>query len=88
LSHITGKGHCLTCPVRQNSIFSDIPENLLEDTIKDFHTSVMTYDQGESIFQQYDDSSKSAFTLRKGLIKITKSLSDGRVQIMRVLVVS
>ncbi len=86
MSHIINKGHCLSCPVRQNSIFSDIPEEILEETIKDFHTSVMTFAQGESIFHQYDDSSKSAYTLRKGLIKITKSLPDGRVQIMRVLV--
>ncbi len=80
------KGHCLTCPVRHRSIFSDIPEATLEETIKDFHTAVMTFDSGESIFHQHDDSAKSAYTLRKGLIKITKSLPDGRVQIVRVLV--
>jgi CRP/FNR family transcriptional regulator len=72
--------------VRHRSIFSDLPETILEETIKDFHTSVITYNSGESIFHQYDDSSESAYTLRKGLIKITKSLSDGRVQIVRVLV--
>ncbi len=80
------KGHCLSCPVRKNSIFSDIPEELLEDTIKDFHTTVMTYTQGESIFHQNDDSSTSAYTLRKGLVKITKSLPDGRIQIIRVII--
>jgi len=86
VSHIKCKGHCLTCPVRNRSIFSDIPEAALEETIKDFHTSVMTFDSGESIFRQNEDSSESAYTLRKGLIKITKSLPDGRVQIVRILV--
>ena len=86
MSHIKCKGHCLSCPVRSNSIFSDIPEESLEETIKDFHTSVITYDEGESIFHQYDNSVESAYTLRKGLIKITKSLPDGRVQIVRILV--
>ncbi len=76
----------MTCPVRNRSIFSDIPEAALNETIKNFHTAVMTFDSGESIFHQYDDSSESAYTLRKGLIKITKSLPDGRVQIVRVLV--
>lgn len=84
--HIKCKGHCFTCPVRHRSIFSDLPEDTLEDTIKNFHTSVITYDAGESIFHQYDDSTESAYTLRKGLIKITKSLADGRTQIVRVLV--
>ncbi len=86
MAHIKSKGHCLTCPVRNRSIFSDIPEETLEETIKDFHTSVVTYDSGESIFRQFDDSSESAYTLRKGLIKITKDLPDGRIQIVRILV--
>jgi CRP/FNR family transcriptional regulator len=84
--HIKCKGHCFSCPVRHRSIFSELPEEILKETIKDFHTSVVTYDAGESIFHQYDDSSESAYTLRKGLIKITKSLADGRTQIVRVLV--
>ncbi len=86
MGHHKCKGHCLSCPVRNRSIFSDMSDETLEETIKDFHTSVMLFDSGESIFHQYDDSSESAYTLRKGLIKITKSLPDGRVQIVRVLV--
>ncbi len=86
MPNIKCKGHCFTCPVRHRSIFSDLPESTLEETIKDFHTQVMTFESGESIFRQYDDSSESAYTLRKGLIKITKSLPDGRTQIVRVLV--
>ncbi len=86
MSHVTGQGHCLTCPVRNRSIFSDLPEENLEETIKDFHTQVISFDSGESIYNENDDSSSSAYTLRKGLVKITKSLPDGRVQIVRVLV--
>lgn len=86
MGHHKCKGHCLTCPVRNLSIFSDIPEVTLEETIKDFHTAVMTFDSGESIFHQHGNSAESAYTLRKGLIKITKSLPDGRIQIVRVLV--
>ncbi len=86
MPHLKSKGHCLSCPVRYRSIFSDLPESSLEDTIKDFHTSVLTYEAGESIFHQDDNSDESSYTLRKGLIKITKSLPDGRIQIVRVLV--
>ena len=86
MPHVKCKGHCYTCPVRHQSIFSEIPEESLEETIKDFHTSVLTYESGESLFHQSGDSSKSAYTLRKGLIKVTKSLPDGRTQIVRVLV--
>lgn len=86
MPHIKSKGHCLSCPVRYRSIFSDLPEDSLETTIKDFHTSVISYESGESIFHQNDKSDDSSYTLRKGLIKITKSLPDGRIQIVRVLV--
>ena len=86
MPHIKSKGHCLSCPVRYRSIFSDLSEASLETSIKDFHTSVITYEPGESIFHQNDKSDESSYTLRKGLIKITKSLPDGRIQIVRVLV--
>ncbi len=86
MSHIKGKGHCLTCPVRNRSIFSELPEASLQTSIKDFHTSVISYGAGESIFHQNDKSDESSYTLRKGLIKITKSLPDGRVQVVRILV--
>lgn len=86
MPHLKCKGHCLSCPVRHRSIFSDLPEASLESAIKDFHTSVITYESGESIFHQDDNSSESSYTLRNGLIKITKSLPDGRIQIVRILV--
>ena len=86
MPHLKSRGHCLSCPVRNRSIFSDLPEDSLEVSIRDFHTSVITYEAGESIFHQGDNGDESSYTLRKGLIKITKSLPDGRIQIVRVLV--
>lgn len=86
MPHLKNRGHCLSCPVRHRSIFSDLPEDSLAVSIKDFHTSVITYESGESIFHEGDNSDESSYTLRKGLIKITKSLPDGRIQIVRVLV--
>lgn len=83
---LKSKGHCLTCPVRHRSIFSDLPEDSLKATIENFETSIVVFKEGEVIFNQDTDSSKSVYTLRKGLIKICKSLPDGRIQIMRVLV--
>ncbi len=86
MPHIKSKGHCLSCSVRNQSVFSDLSEDSLEASIKDFHTAVISYEAGESIFHQNDKSDESSYTLRKGLIKITKSLPDGRIQIVRVLV--
>ncbi len=86
MPQLKSKGHCLTCPVRHRSIFSDLPEDILKESIQNFQTSVMVFEEGEIIFNQNTDSSESVYTLRKGLIKVCKSLPDGRVQIMRVLV--
>ena len=86
MPQIKSKGHCLPCPVHHRSIFSDLPEASLKETLEDFQTSVLVYEEGEIIFNQNTDSSESIYTLRKGLIKVCKSLPDGRIQIMRVLV--
>ncbi len=86
MPQLKSKGHCLSCPVRHRSIFSDLPENLLNESLEGFETSVMVYEEDEIIFKQNANSSESVYTLRKGLIKICKSLPDGRIQIMRVLV--
>lgn len=86
MPQLKSKGHCLTCPVRHRSIFSDLPEASLKKSIESFKTSVLVYEEAEIIFNQGANSSESVYTLRKGLIKICKSLPDGRIQIMRVLV--
>ncbi len=81
---IIGKGHCLTCPIRYRSIFAGLSEEMLETDIKDFHTSIMSCESGDMIYEQ-GGPSEYAYTLRKGLIKLTKSLPDGRTQIVKIL---
>lgn len=83
MSHIEGKGHCQTCQIRHLSIFSNLSEQQLKD-ITDFHPTVMSFSAGEEIYSQ-GATSKSAYTLRKGIVKLCKSLPDGRTQILRVL---
>lgn len=83
MSHIKGKGHCQSCSIRHVSIFANLSIAQLND-IADFHPTVITFHSGESIYHQ-DGKSNHAYTLRKGLVKLIKSLPDGRTQIMRVL---
>ncbi|MCK5903528.1 MAG: Crp/Fnr family transcriptional regulator [Cocleimonas sp.] len=84
MSHIIGKGHCLTCPIRYRSIFANLSEETLKSEIKDFHTSILTCRSNDIIYEQ-GEPSKYAYTLRNGLVKLTKSLPDGRTQIVRIL---
>ncbi|RTZ67231.1 MAG: Crp/Fnr family transcriptional regulator [Aquificaceae bacterium] len=84
MPNITGKGHCLTCPIRYRSIFSGLSEEILKTDIKDFHTSILECKSNDVIYQQ-GEPSKYAYTLREGLIKLTKSLPNGRTQIVRIL---
>lgn len=81
---IIAKGHCLTCPIRYRSIFSGLSEEMLKTDIKDFHTSIIECESGDVIYEQ-GESSEFAYTLRGGLVKLTKSLPDGRTQIVRIL---
>lgn len=84
MAKLQGKGNCQTCPIRYRSIFSGIPEADLPDVLQDFRTSVITLTHNENIYIE-GDAAAHAYTLRKGLVKLTKSLADGRTQIVRII---
>ena len=84
MAKLQGKGDCQTCPIRYRSIFSEIPVDQLPEAIGDFRTSVLTLTHNETIYTE-GDTARYAYTLRKGLIKLTKSLADGRTQIVRII---
>lgn len=83
MSNIKGRGHCQTCQIRHLSIFAQLPVNRLAE-IQAFQPSVVTYAVDETVYHQ-GDASLNAFTLRKGLVKLIKTLPNGRTQIVRVL---
>lgn len=83
MSSIKGRGHCQSCQIRHLSIFAQLPlDRLIE--IQAFQPSVVTYAANETVYYQ-GDASLTAFTLRKGLVKLIKTLPNGRTQIVRVL---
>ncbi|PWQ93673.1 Crp/Fnr family transcriptional regulator [Leucothrix arctica] len=84
MAKLQGKGNCQTCPIRYRSIFADIPEDKLPEVIGDFRTSILTLTHNEVIYSE-GDAPTHTYTLRKGLIKLTKSLPDGRIQIVRII---
>lgn len=83
MSSVKGKGHCISCPIRHLSIFGELPaERLLQ--IQQFQPAVLQFQAGETIYHQ-GASAQSAYTLRKGMVKLSKSLANGRTQIIRVI---
>lgn len=83
MSTIKGRGHCQSCQIRHLSIFAQLPSERLAE-IKLFQPAVVSYAANEIIYHQ-GDVSLNAFTLRKGLVKLVKTLPNGRAQIVRVL---
>ncbi len=77
------KGICSRCYIRNRSIFSELSYEQL-DKLQNFSPTVTSYQTKEVIYYQNDNSS-NAFTLRSGMVKLTKSLPDGRTQIIRIL---
>ncbi|HPY40500.1 MAG TPA: Crp/Fnr family transcriptional regulator [Thiolinea sp.] len=80
---VKGKGHCLSCPIRHLSIFGELPTERLGQ-IQPFQPAVLQFQAGETIYHQ-GAMSQSAYTLRKGMVKLSKSLANGRTQIIRVI---
>lgn len=83
MSSVKGKGHCSTCSIRHLSIFAELPVERLAQ-IQQFQPSVIHYQAGEIIYHQ-GAVAQNAYTLRKGMVKLSKSLPNGRTQIIRVL---
>lgn len=83
MSNIKGKGQCRTCAIRQLSIFALLPEaNLTE--IQHFQPSIMTFASNEAVYHQ-GEVATCAYTLRQGLIRLVKTLPNGRTQIVRLI---
>lgn len=76
---IIGSGKCPTCPIRHLSIFANLQQSRLESI--PFRPLITRYTAGEAIYRQ-GDSADTLFTLRSGIVKITKSLPDGRSHIL------
>ncbi len=83
MPHIIGQGQCATCQIRHLSIFAEL-EDVLNEDIRSFHPSVMVFDAAETVYRQ-QSVANSAFTLRKGVVKLIKMLPNGRSQIIRLL---
>lgn len=83
MPHIIAQGQCATCRIRHLSIFAELQDVLNED-IRSFRPSVMVFDVAEVVYREQVAAS-NAFTLRKGVVKLTKMLPNGRSQIIRVL---
>ena len=83
MSNIKGRGRCISCPIRHLSIFAQLPESRLLE-IQSFQPSIVSFASDETVYHQ-GDISTSAFTLRKGLVKLVKTVPNGRTQLVRVL---
>lgn len=83
MSHHISKGHCQTCSIRSASIFALLPDERLQE-IKNFHPSVMSFIARETIYHQ-GDVSPYTYTVRSGVVKLVKTLANGRSQIVRIL---
>jgi CRP/FNR family transcriptional regulator len=82
MSNIKGKGQCRTCAIRHMSIFAQLPDTNFKDI--PFQPSIVAYAANEAIYHQGEMAS-CAYTLRQGLIRLVKTLPNGRTQIVRLI---
>lgn len=78
-----GKGSCLNCQVRPQTIFAGLNERELEQ-MQPFQPPIIQYAPNETIYMQGSEACY-VFTLRQGFVKIVNTLSDGRAHIVQLL---
>ncbi|WP_020558548.1 Crp/Fnr family transcriptional regulator [Thiofilum flexile] len=83
MSSIKGKGHCRSCAIRQMSIFAQLPEAALVE-IQHFQPSIIHFSANETVYHQ-GEAASCAYTLRQGLVRLVKTLPNGRTQIVRLI---
>jgi len=83
MGKLVGRGHCLTCPIRPDSLFGCLEESEL-GLIEDFQTRVVNYDAGEIVYSE-GERLNLIYTLRRGFVKLTRFNSDGEAQIVRIV---
>jgi CRP/FNR family transcriptional regulator, anaerobic regulatory protein len=77
-----GTSDCRNCGVRHMVLFADLNEedfSRLHTPIDDLH-----YEPGHSLYLE-GDSARSVYTLRTGMVKLVRTMMDGRQRIVRVL---
>ncbi|MEZ5451555.1 MAG: Crp/Fnr family transcriptional regulator [Thiothrix sp.] len=78
-----GKGSCLNCQVRPQTIFAGLNEHELGQ-MQPFQPPIIQYAPNETIYMQGSEACY-VFTLRQGFVKIVNTLSDGRAHIVQLL---
>ncbi|MBK1690855.1 hypothetical protein CKO33_01535 [Ectothiorhodospira mobilis] len=73
---------CLTCPVRDESLFGALPEEAVRRLNNPAENLVIP--AGEVLYRENAEASAS-YTLKDGVIKLTRTAMNGREQILRLL---
>lgn len=77
-----GHADCKNCAIRGSVLFG----HLTEDDLKLIHAPIddLEYSAGSVLFHQ-QDAAKHIFTIKRGLVKVTRLLPDGTERIVRIL---
>ena len=81
-SNWRGTANCGTCGMRDIALFSELNDqdfSLIHAPIDD-----MAYQPGQALYLE-SDKAAGIFTLRKGMIKLSRVTPDGRQRILRIL---
>lgn len=74
--------NCQNCIIRNVTIFSDLGTEELKNISQLIHMN--RYRKHQILFLE-DNPAKTVFIIKSGMIKVSKSLEDGREQILRIL---
>ncbi len=78
----TGVANCRTCPIRQSVLFAGLSESDFDSIHRPIEQ--FSFNVGAQIYAA-DDPSEWIFTIRSGLVKLTRFLPDGSQRIVRLL---
>ena len=78
----TGRADCQHCAIRKNDIFANVDVIKHENLLK--RITQFNYAKKSVLFVE-NSPAESMFVVRKGLVKLEETLSDGSVRIVRIV---
>jgi len=78
----TGVADCRNCEIRRSVLFAGLEERDFDDLHRPIDQ--LTYAPGAEIYAS-DEPGRTLFTIRSGLVKLTRFLPDGSQRIVRLL---
>lgn len=77
-----GRADCKHCPIREQVLFAKVPDEELDHVLQPIDN--LSFTPKSDIYER-GDSAEAVYTIRRGVVKLTRPLANGARRVVRLL---